>query len=253
MRKRAAVLKFLLAAAIAWTAIPAAHASAYTPMPIYSMSPTNGATLPLTPHESSTAVVIQSEPSSFYDMIAGIQLEVSPVSTLGQDGTLSNDFVMDYDYLQPSDTGAGYYLARFHNFRYLNPGIYYYQFSGYTYGHDFTASPIYHFVYDPSAGGAAPPASTPAAPDLSMSRNEAVQYFRYLVRHRSGHKASHLTSSCRRTSDRSFRCSVRFRSGSRRYSGRFSVRHFEGQDGSVYWTGAFSGHRSNGRHVHWSI
>jgi hypothetical protein len=249
------VLKFVLAVAVSWTSIPAAQASAYTPMPIYSMSPTNGTTLPLTPHESSTSVVIQSAPSSYFDMIARIQLEVSPVSTLGQDGTLSDDFVLDYDYLQPSDTEAGYYVTRFHNFRYLNPGIYYYQFSGYTYGHDFTASPIYYFVYNPSAGAPAPPASAPAPnpPDLSMSRNEAVQYFQYLVRHKSGHKASHLAKRCRRTSGQSFRCTVHFRSGNRRYAGRFSVRHFEGQDGSVYWTGAFSGHRSRGRHVHWSI
>lgn len=251
------MLKLLLAVAVSLIGIPAAQASAYTPMPIYSMSPTDGATLALAPHDASTTVVIQSEPSSFFDMIAGIQLEVSPVSTLGQDGTLSNDFVLDYDYLQPSDTQAGYYVARFHNFRYLNPGIYYYQFSGYTYGHDFTASPIYYFVYDPSAGVPAPPSSTPAPspspPDLSMSRSEAVQYFQYLVRHKSGHNASHLARRCRRTSGQSFRCTVRFRSGSRRYAGRFSVRHFEGQDGSVYWTGAFSGHRSNGSHVHWSI
>jgi hypothetical protein len=216
-------------------------------------SPSNGATLTLTPHESSTPVVVQSEPSNFFDLIVGIQLEVSPVSTLGQDGTLSDDFVVDYDYLTPSDTQAGYYISRFHHWRFFNPGIYYYQFSGYTYGHDFTASPIYYFVYDPSAGMTAPPASSPAPPDLSMSRSDAVSDLRYLVRHKTGHRASHLASRCHRLDGSSFRCTVRFRSGRRRYSGRFSVRHFASQDGTVYWTGAFTGRRSGGHRVHWSI
>lgn len=245
----------VLVVAISVAAVGAGDAAAYTPMPIYWKSPANGATLPLTPRYSSTPVVIQSEPSSFFNLLAGIELEVSPVSTLGQDGTLSDDFVLDYDYLKPSDTQIGYYITRFQNFRYLNPGIYYYQFHGYTYGGDFTASPIFYFVYDPSAG-VTPPPSQPApsssSPDLSMSRSQAIRYLRYLVRHKSGHKASHLAARCRRTSDRSFSCSVRFRGG-RRYTGRFSVRHFQADDGNVYWTGAFKGRRSDGRRVRWSI
>jgi hypothetical protein len=252
---RGAALRLALAAAIATIAIPVGDAFAYVEMPIYSKSPSNGAHLPLTPRQGSTPVVIESWPDQYFDMIAGITLEVSPVSTLGQDGTLSDDFVFDYDYIHQSDTSPGHYITRFQNFRYNNPGIYYYQFSGFTYSHERTASPIFYFVYDPSTGESAPPPS-PAAPpaaDLSMSKSNAISYLKSLIKEKTHHRARRLSKVCRRTSGRSFTCTARFRAGHGRYAGRFRVKHIQGSDGTIYWTGTFRGHRSGGNRVKWSV
>ena len=68
-------------------------------MPIYALSPTNGSTLTLAPSDGSTRVVFQSEPSSYFDLVTGITIEVSASNALGRDGTLSDDFNVDYNFV----------------------------------------------------------------------------------------------------------------------------------------------------------
>jgi hypothetical protein len=185
----------------------------------------------------------------FFNLIAGIQFEVSGEHHR-PNGTLSDDFVIDYDYIHRSDSNPNIYVTRLQNFRYLRPGhLYYFQFSGYTYGGDFTASPIFYFVYDPAAGAPA----TGGGPDLSMSRGNAVHYLRYLIKHKTGRRASRLATSCKSAGASAFNCRARFRSGHRRYAGRFHVEHFQGGDGNLYWRGVFKGHRADGTRVAWTV
>jgi len=239
-RRPVGVLKLLIAVAIAAAALPGADAVAYAPMPIYWMSPGSGSALPLMPRVGSTPVVIRSEPMSYFNMIAGIQLEVSSENVIGQDGTLSDDFVLDYDYIHNSDTTPGYYVTRFQNFRYTVAGTYYFQFLAYTYAGEFVASPVYWFVYDPSAVPAPAPAPAPGV-DLSMSSSNAATYLRRLVKMKTGHSPSHLSSRCTRASASAFDCRAQFQSGpGKRYAGSFHFEHVD-QGGTVYWTGTFSG------------
>jgi len=86
-----------------------------------------------------------------------------------------------------------------------------------------------------------------------MSRANAVQYLRYMIRHKAHHSPTHLQPRCTRVKSSSFSCHPRFRVGRSAYSGHFAVRHYVGSDGaSVYWTGSFLGHHG-GKRVLWVI
>lgn len=262
-RRGIAALKLALAVGISLLVIPVADGFGYYAMPIYSLSPPDGATLSLSPSSGSTPIRIGSEPPSYYRMTPNtLTVEVRKDTTLGQDGTLSNDppGSVEGDYLVPSDDSPGYYNAAFHHWRdgYSQPGTYYYQFSGYTYGGYFVASPIYHFNYVPL--GAVPPAASPIpspSPSppagLAMSEGDAVSYLRDLVRRKTHHRVSSLSTRCTRTSGHSFSCTARFRAGRRKYVGLFRVDLFRGSGGDVYWTGTFTGRRAGGGHVKWSV
>ena len=259
-RRRVVALVLVLAALIV---APATASAQLGLMPIYALSPASGATLSLMPSSASTRLVFQSEPPAYYDMITGITFEVASQNVVGQDGTLSDDFNVDYDYIHSSDTNPSFYVTALRNFNFLNsaPGTFYYQFSAYTYAtHQHLASPVFSFVWDPHSGAAtAPvtpttPAATPTKPDLSMSYADAVHDLRYLIRHRAGRWPTALRARCMRVTTSAFRCVPRFRVGRRAYAGRFVAHHVVGSDGTtVYWTGSFRGHRSGGVPVHWSI
>ena len=225
-------------------------------MPIYSLSPASGSRLTLLPSQGSTRVVFQSAVPTAFDMITGITFEVASQNILGQDGTLSDDFNVDYNYITAGDTVPGYYVTAFRNFNfnpaYYSPGVYYFQFSAYTYAtHQHVASPVFSFVWDPSSGTQATPT---AGRDLSMSRANALSYLRYMIRHKSGHVPTRLRSHCTQVTSSSFSCSPRFHIGRRAYTGHFTVRHYLGNDGTtVYWTGSFLGRRSGGARVYWVV
>jgi hypothetical protein len=232
-------------------------------MPIYALSPASGSTLSLQPSSSSTRVVFQSAPYTDFDMITGITFEVSSSPLLGADGTLSDDFNVDYNYIHNGDTDPSVYVTALRNWNFLQsqPGIYYLQFSAYTYAtHQHVASPVFWFRWDPTATAAptaapAPaPAPTPAAPDTSMTRSDAIANLRSMVHRKLGRWPTAVAARCARTSASSFSCRPTFRVGRRGYAGRFAVRRYVGDDGtSVFWTATFSGRRGDGVAVHWRL
>ncbi len=260
-RRAAALVAYLLVAGGCLSALSPATAGAQLgTMPIYSLSPASGSTLNLLPSQGSTRVVFQSAPPTSFDMITGITFEVATQNILGQDGTLSDDFNVDYNYIHAGDTIPNYYVTAFRNFNFAGypPGVYYFQFSAYTYDtHQHVVSPIYWFVWNPSAGTvSAPTPAAPApaaAPDLSLSKAEAVRDLRYMIRHKSGHRARGLRAHCRRVTASSFSCMPRFRSGHRAYHGHFVVHHEAQPDRTVVWSGYFLGHRSGGASVRWVV
>ena len=254
-----AILALALCAAVQAGA-PSLASAQLGQMPIYELSPASGSRLTLLPTYGSTQVVFKSDPATVYDMIAGITLEVASQNVQGQDGTLSDDFNVDYNVIHAGDTSPGYYLTAFRNFNfdpaYHAPGVYYFQFSGYTYAsHQHVASPVFSFVWDPSAAVQTTPTATPTTtPSLKMSRANALAYLRYLIRHKSGHRPKRLRPHCTQVTSSSFSCTPTFHSGRRAYSGHFIVRHYVGSDGTtVYWTGYFLGRRSGGAKVYWLI
>jgi hypothetical protein len=220
--------------------------------------------LSLQPSYSSTRVVFQSAPYTDFDMITGITFEVSSSPLLGADGTLSDDFNVDYNYIHNGDTDPSVYVTALRNWNFLqsSPGIYYVQFSAYTFAtHQHVASPVFWFRWDPTATAApapAPvtaPANTPApAPDTSMARSDAIADLRWMVRRKLGRWPAIVAARCSRTSASSFSCRPAFRVGRRGYAGRFVVRRAVGADGaSVVWSAVFSGRRSDGVAVHWRL
>ena len=135
--------------------LPATASAQLGQMPIYRLSPASGSTLSLLPAYGATRVVFQSAPTSYFDMITGITFEVASQNVMGRDGTLSDDFNVDYDYIHAGDTDPSVYVTAFRNFNFQGhtPGTYYFQFSAYTYvTHQHLASPVFWFVWDPTAG-----------------------------------------------------------------------------------------------------
>jgi hypothetical protein len=210
---------------------PAQDASAAYAMPIYALSPASGSTLGLKPAESSTNVFFTSEASSYYNMVAGLTLEVATANVMSTDGTLSNDYNIDYDIVQQADSGPNQYKATIHNYRFTTPGVYYFQFSGYNVYSEFLVSPVYSFTFDPNAGGL----------DLSMQRSQAIGYIKYIVKANTKHSAGSLNSVCDRVNFRSFSCYSHFNAGGKKYQGKFVVQHVDQGDGQLYFSGKFKG------------
>ena len=73
-------------------------------------------------------------------------------------------------------------------------------------------SPVFSFVWNPTAATTAPPAPAASA-DLTMSAHEARDHLRYMVRHKAHHRATHLRSHCTRVDASSFSCRPHFRAG----------------------------------------
>ena len=265
------VLLMFLAIVTGGVSSPAPAAAQAGVMPIYALSPTNGSTLTLAPSDGSTRVVFQSEPSSYFDLVSGITIEVSASNALGRDGTLSDDFNVDYNFVSPSDSAAqDLYVTSLRHFHFYKfdydsqqyiskypPGVYYFQFSAYTYGtHQHLISPVFSFVWNPTGATTTPPpaAGPTTSSDLTMSAHEARDHLRYMVRHKAHHRATHLRSHCTRVDASSFSCRPHFRAGKRSYRGHFVVHNELGSDGTtIYWSGYFLGHRRGGRAVRWVI
>src|ERR1700712_1250599 len=111
-RHRAGPLALVVCAVLA-TLAPATASAQLGVMPISYLSPASGSTLTLLPSQSSTRVVFQSLPATSFDMITGITYEVSSQPILGQDGTLSDDFNVDYNYIHAGDTDPSVYVTSF--------------------------------------------------------------------------------------------------------------------------------------------
>jgi hypothetical protein len=261
-RRRAGPLALVVICAALATFAPATASAQLGVMPIFSLSPPNGSTLTLLPSQGSTRVVFQSLPATSFNMITGITYEVSSQPILGEDGTLSDDFDVDYNYIHTGDTDPSVYVTGIRNWNFAGyaPGTYYFQISAYmfdTFQH--VASPVYSFTWNPNATAPAPaPAPAPAAPaagpDLSLSTGEALSHLRYLIRHKTRHSPKRLRAGCTRVTSSSFSCTPRFHIGRRAYSGHFTVHNYVGDDGTtVYWTASFVGRRSGGAKVFWLI
>jgi hypothetical protein len=155
-------------------------------MPIYGLSSPSGSELPLLPAGGVTNIGFQSANYQLFNVAThGIQFKVTSQYITGADGTLSNDFSVDYGPVILSDTDPSLYIVPFHNWRFwgvLVPQTYYYQFDTFVYGtNQHVASPVFSFVWNPYAGTTTPTTpTTPTAPTTptvpSMSRSEAVSY-----------------------------------------------------------------------------
>jgi hypothetical protein len=93
---------------------------------------------------------------------------------------------------------------------------------------------------DPGPDDPAPDVGGPASFDLSMSRAEVRRYIRVMIKDNTNGKIRRLRSRCRRTSERSFRCRLRWRIKRRSYRGRSSFIHLVDGNQAV-WTYTFRG------------
>ena len=181
-------IKLLLSTLVVMAAIPITNASAYVEMPIYTLSPANGSHLTWPEGNGSTDVVFTSLPEEYYNLIAGIVFEVSTSNALGRDGTLSDDYVFDYDYIHLGDGQPGEYRTRLQHQLYT-PGVKYFDFWGYTYQHEFMKSPVFSFTYEPSQISA----PAPIAPVAAISKAQAIEDIKALIKTKTG-----KPSYCRR-------------------------------------------------------
>ena len=109
-RRRAGMKLALVVLISVLVLLPATASAQLGQMPIYRLSPASGSTLSLLPAYGATRVVFQSAPTSYFDMITGITFEVASQNVMGRDGTLSDDFNVDYDYIHAGDTDPSVYV-----------------------------------------------------------------------------------------------------------------------------------------------
>ena len=177
------------------------------PLPVTSVSPASGVTIPLPSGPIPFEVVVPvAHP---YEM----SIEVAKQSTLGPDGSLAQRV----DYFSANEsTGMTTFRG---NSNYASggawssaPGTYFWQidahylsvvpFESHTY-----LSPVYTLTIarevPPPPAELAPPASTPILPLA-----EAYAAIKEIIKHRSGHAAHHLQDKCRRTSQSQATCNA---------------------------------------------
>jgi len=192
------------------------------------------------------------------------RVEVATQNIPGQDGTLADDYQVDYVPMTQSDaypdTWNGSSTA--YSFNWLNqPGTYYWQFSYFVCvegsGCDDHLGPVRSItiatatggsVNPPSTGGDDPPSTpksnkTRAKPVLRMTTGQAKHYTLAAIRKRAGRPVGFVRRRCRRLSKVAFRCRARWNNHRSAFVGQFRLRHFL-NDGHLFWTYRFSGRKA---------
>ena len=218
----------LVAAALFVLASPA-HA-AVVPLSVVATNPVDGAsvapvvyTSPLIPVSITTSGI----PTSVFT----IYVEVSTQNVPGQDGTLADDYRVDFVGLNRSDANPAVFSGNFNALLWATkPGTYYWQASATVvnsggFGLDTLESPVYTIVVtSPPAPPVVvvpsppPPAPPPAVDDSSgggtlsyrMTLSDAAYDAAFVI---SKHDAAggHLKRSCTRIGRTSFKCTVSWR------------------------------------------
>jgi hypothetical protein len=202
--------------AIALVAPSAAHAQ----LPIESATPANGAAIPPAP---SITFVFESAAAAAANR--SLTLEVATQPTLGEDGTLAQEYTISTDVFTRGDAFPSRFT--YSTPSYVSwprtPGTYYWVaycfcvgFGGY--GGVLAVSPVHTFtIAQPT-----PPADE--APLKPITGTEARSYIRPVIRRKLGRQAYGLSAGCRAMSRRAAACEVRWRDTSRSRSTTFQYR-----------------------------
>lgn len=192
------------------------------PLPVTSVSPADGATIPL-PSGPVPFELVSPSPERLWN----VNVEVSTQNIPGQDGSLADDFKKDFFSLFQSDAyptiyrgqsgyvGGGYWWDS-------TPGTYYWQI------HATTMSPLAEYlspVYTLTITAPAPPPTSPAPPQTPPATSveaaptitivEAYAAVKEIIRKQTGRSAHHLSDKCRRTSQSEATCKAAWSSAAR--------------------------------------
>ncbi len=183
-------------------------------------------------------------------------LEVSRQNIPGQDGTLADDFRVDYELLYRSDAYPTQFRARTSPASpwLAQPGTYYWQasYSNYTTGCNpcVYVTPVRSIQITPRPQPPQPqpvptvPTQQPS-PDLMMRTSDAQYYVRTMIRRKTGRSPRGLRYRCARLTSRSFRCRPSWYDSRYAFAGTAVFRHFLGSDREVYASVSFSGLRAS--------
>ena len=146
------------------------------PLPVKAISPADGASLP---QAIQYGFVVKTDQA--LEMPLGIEVATAP--TLGQDGTLAQEYVVQSTYFAHGDAFPDTYTANTApTAKPWAPGTYYWQASSQTvmrYGAKWV-TPVYRFVVTPPASTPAPPQPSPAKPTRlpTLSHSDAKRLMR---------------------------------------------------------------------------
>ncbi len=163
---------------------------AVEPLPVTSVSPADGATIPV-PSGPVPFELVSSTPGLW-----NVSVEVATQNIPGQDGSLANDFQVDFFSLFRSDAfptvyrGQSGYVAGGYWWN-SAPGTYYWQI------HATTTSPYAEYLSPVFT-------LTIATPFLSLS--EASFVVKTFILEQTRHRAHHLLDKCQRTSQANVTC-----------------------------------------------
>jgi hypothetical protein len=246
MRRLLLVVAVLVPFAVATTVNAATF-----PFPVKSASPSDGATV--APQNEVTFVVKtdQEIPSS------AARLQVNSQPTLGQDGTLASEFIIDLRYPSRGDAFPDTYTAStVPNTPWTQtPGTYYWQmyYSQTTYPggvaqHDTHTSPVYTLVVAAPPAPPPPPVATPrVVPPVAMTKAQALSYLRPVLRKMTRHSVFRLRRQCDRVDSETFNCAVHWWTSKRRARGTYYVGDIELTDAGARIRYKFSGRKATAK------
>lgn len=206
----------------AWTA--AANAD---PFPAgTTLAPANGTRL--TPSYQNPPEFVLTSPDTG---LMETYVEVSRAPTLGQDGTLANDYVVDQVQLVPSDAAPSNYRGRPSAYAqgWTNtPGTYYVQAQAQKYTSHLdpaTGFPVEQMVYFRGpvqrivVRDATPEPAYPTREQLAMSYYDARRAAGAIIRRRAHAAPRHLHARCARRTYRAFSCGLSWSDRHYRWTG----------------------------------
>jgi hypothetical protein len=252
-RGRIGVLVCLAMAATVGVLVTPAHAAEV--LPVTSVSPANGATIPLPTEgirfEIQSPIVFNSP-----ECVGLPYLAVSSQNVLNQipgsrdEGHLATDFQVDFRQTVPSQAYPGLLWAVSNfvpNGRWWSstPGTYYWQVEGSCLvGSREYLSPVYSLTIAPPAPAPSPPPVAPAATPHLLSVEEAYLSIKSIIRESTGRSAHRLSDRCTSRNTYAVACkagwasTVHLSSSTLLYSGNF----FLEQQSNGFHT-SFIGHR----------
>jgi hypothetical protein len=237
----------------------ASGAHAAQPMPYSALSPDDGFAHTVSSWPRATDAEMFDffvDTSSPPATIPFLILEVSTQNTPGQDGTLADDFRVDYELLNRSDAYPTQFRARTSPAApwLAQPGTYYWQVSYSNYDYTTGCSPCIYVTpvrsiqITPRPQPPQPVPTVPtqqSSPDLMMRTSDAHYYVRTMIRRKTGRTPRGLRYKCARLTTRSFRCRPSWHDSRYVFAGTAVFRHFLGSDRQVYASVSFSGLRAS--------
>ena len=230
-----------LVAACVLTAMPA-RADAQT-LQIASATPANGAVIAPT---TSIAFTVES-PAAAAEREAYLFVEVATQPTLGQDGTLGQEYTVETVGLQQGDAFPNRFTGSSSPYPFAWPGaLGTYYWMAYCFCLSGGGRPLVSPIYTLTIGQPPPaPVQPPTATD-PISDAEAAGYVRAAIRRQFHRTAYALTGRCRAVTLKTARCSVAWRDMRRSRRTTFLYRGtltFRTLDDATYTSG-FSGKRA---------
>jgi hypothetical protein len=250
--RRRTPLGYLVVALFSLLALPSLASASFTPMPVTAVLPANGSTLA----SASGARPFEVDLSSIVPITAigrTMYVEVSTQNVPGQDGSLADDYNVDFFALYQSDATPSAYRGTADTNLWATPGVYYWQakidyldLSTSPYTAVDWLSPVYVIVV-PVPPAPVPVAAVPVVTPLAPTYDDSADTYRMtladlandvpgtIAHHARG--ARNVTRSCTRVTAQTFRCSVNWNDNVAAYAGTLRV-----TDNGSYWS-TFTGLR----------